>query len=155
MQFQDGLELSMEHVLQACVQFSGEICMVPLENVLCDRMSCFINRSLFTEVLPLCGCWTSLKANESHDLKTCFGSLWTCAQCAGDPLCEVFCIGSACTCTGSTCFAVIAFAEGVGTILELYWHCMALCLFHMSCRIWKMLDIPSGVLLTVPFPVVA
>ena len=31
---QGGLELSSEHVLQACAQASGEICMVPLENVL-------------------------------------------------------------------------------------------------------------------------
>ena len=34
MHLQDGLELSLQHVLQACVQVSGEICMVPLENVL-------------------------------------------------------------------------------------------------------------------------
>ena len=33
MQFQGGLELSLVHVLQACVQVSGAICMVPLENV--------------------------------------------------------------------------------------------------------------------------
>ena len=108
-------------------------------------MSCFVNGSLFTEVLPLCGCLTFLKANNSPGLQTCYGSFWTCAQYAGGPLHEVF----ACTCTGSTCFAVIAGAVGVvvlkgvsisgtvGTILELYWHCMALHLFGMSCRIWK------------------
>ena len=133
-------------------------------------MSCFINRSLFTEVLPLCRCWTFLKANKSPDLKTCFGSLWTCAQCAGGPLCEVFCTGSVCTCTEASCFAVIAVIAGadgvvvlkgvsvsgtVGTILELYWHCMALCLFHMSYIIWKTLDVLSSVPLTVPFPVLA
>ena len=168
MKLQDGLELSLEHVLQPCVQISGEICMVPLENVLylqSNRNS--VTEYLLIEVLPLCGCWTFLKANKSPDLKTCFRSLWTCAQCAGGPLGEVFCTGSVCTCTGSICFAVIAGAEGVvvlkgvsisgavGTILELYWHCTALHLLHMSCRNWKMLDVPSGVLLTVLFPVLA
>ena len=133
-------------------------------------MSCFVNGSLFTESLPLWGCWTFLKANESPDLKTCFDSLWTCAQCAGGPLHEVFCTGSACTCTESTCFAVIAGAEGVvvlkgvsvsgavGTVLKLYWHCVALHLFWMSFRIWKTFDlwsIQSGVMLPVPFPVLA
>ena len=133
-------------------------------------MSCFINGSLFTEVLPLCGCWTFLKANESPGLQTCFGSLWTCAQYAEGPLHEVFCTGSACTCTGSACFALIAGVEGVvvlkgvsvssavGTILELYWHCMALHLFHMSCRIWKTFDVQSvqsSILIPVPFPVLA
>ena len=34
MQLQGGLEFSLEHVLQACVQVSGEICTVPLENIL-------------------------------------------------------------------------------------------------------------------------
>ena len=34
MHLQGGLELSLEHVLQACVQVSGEICTGPLENVL-------------------------------------------------------------------------------------------------------------------------
>ena len=80
-------------------------------------MSCFINGSLFTEVLPLCRCWTFLKANKSPGLKTCFSSLWTCAQCAGGPLHEVF----VCTCTESTCFAVfalIAGAEGVSVLRE-------------------------------------
>ena len=133
-------------------------------------MSCFINGSLFTEVLPLCGCLTFLKANESPGLRTCFGGLWTCAQCAGGPLCEVFCTGSVCTCTESTCFAVIAVVAGVegvvvlkgvsvsgtvGTILELYRHCMALRLICMSYRIWNIFDIPSGVPLTVLFPVLA
>ena len=115
-------------------------------------MSCFINGSLFTEVLLLCGCWTYLKANKSPGLKTCLGSLWTCAQCAGGPLYEVFCTGSACTCTESTCFAVIAAIAGaagvvglkrvsisgiVSTTLQLNWHCTALHLFHMSFRIWN------------------
>ena len=127
-------------------------------------MSCFINGSLFTEVLPLCRCWTFLRANESAGLRTCFGSLWTCTQCAGGPLCEVFCTGSACTCTEYTCFAVIALVAGVegvvvlkgvfisgtvGTILELYWHYMALHLFWMLFRIWNTFDVPSG----VPLPV--
>ena len=147
--------------------------MGPLENVLylqsnCDRMSCFIKGSLFTEVLPLCGCWTFIKANDSPCSRTCFGGLWTCAQCAGGPLCEVF----ACTCTESTCFAVIAVIAGVegvvvlkgvsvsgavGTILELYWHCTALHLFHISFRIWNRFDVQciwSSVPLTVLFPVV-
>ena len=130
--------------------------------------SCFVNGSLFTEVLPLCGCWTFLKANKSHGLRTCLCSLWTCAQCAGGPLHEVFCTGSACTYTESTCFAVVAViasAEGVvvlkgvsvsgavGTILQLYWHCTALHLFCMLPRIWNTFDILSGVLLTVPFTV--
>ena len=131
-------------------------------------MSCFINGSLFTEVFPLCRCWTFLKANNSPGLRTYFGGLWTCAQCAGGPLHEVYCTGSVCTCTESTCYAVvpiIAGAEGVvvlkdvsisdivGTILELYWRCTALCLFHISFRIWNMLDVPSSVPFTVPFPV--
>ena len=128
-------------------------------------MSCFINGSLFTEVLPFCGCLTFLKANKSAGLQTCFRGLWTCAQCAGGPLHEVFCAGSSCTCTESTCFAVAAGAEGVvvlkgvsvsgavGTVLRLYWHCMALHFFHMSCRIWKTLDVLSGVPLTVLFPI--
>ena len=134
-------------------------------------MSCFINGSLFTEGLPLCGCWTFLKANEFPGLRTCLGNLWTCAYCAGGPLYEVFFTGSMCTCTESACFAVVAVvavAEGVvvlkgvsvsgtvGTVLELYWHCMALHLFHMSFRIWSTFDVWSvwsGVLLTVLFPV--
>ena len=128
-------------------------------------MSCFINGSLFTEVLPLCRCWTFLKANISPGLRTCFGSLWTCVQCDGGPLHQVFCV---CTCTESTCFAVIALiagAEGVvvlkgvsifgtlDTILELYWHCMALNHFHISFKIWNTFGILFSVLLTVPFPV--
>ena len=135
--------------------------------------ACFINGSLFTEVLPLCRCLTFLKANESPGLKTCFRGLWTCAQCAGGPLHEVFCAGSACTCTESTCFAVIALiagAEGVvvlkgvsvsgtvGTVLELYWNCTALHHFQMSFRIWKTFDVQSiwsGILLPVLFPVLA
>ena len=114
-------------------------------------MSCFVNGSLFTEVLPLCGCLTFLKANYSPALQTCFSSLWTCAQCAGGPFCEVF----ACTCTGSTCFAVVAGVEGVmvlkevsvsgtvGTVLELYWHCMAL---SSICRATGMEEDPKATL---------
>ena len=129
-------------------------------------MSCFVNGSLFTEVLPLCGCWTFLKANESPGFRTCCGSLWTCALCAG--LHEVFCTGSAFTCTGSPCYVdviVIAGVEGVvvlkgvassGTVkivLESYLHCTALHLFGMSFNIWNMFDVLFDVLLAVPFPV--
>ena len=131
-------------------------------------MSSFINKSLFTEVLLLCRCWTFLEANDSPGLRTCFGGLWTCAQCAGGPLHEVFYTGSVCTFTESTCCAVVAVVAGVegvvvlkgvsisgtmGTILELYWHCMALCLFHMSFSIWNTLDVPFEVPLAVLFPV--
>ena len=131
-------------------------------------MSCFVNGSLFTQVLPLCRCWTFLKANESPGFRTCCGCLWTCALGAGGPLREVSCKGSAFTCTGSACFAdavVYAGAEGVvvlkgvaisgtvGVIPELYWHCTALCLFHMSFSIWIMFDVPLGVPLAVSFPV--
>ena len=210
MQFQDGLELSLVHVLLACVQVSNETCTVPLENILYlqsnwNNVTEYLG-SLVTDVLPLCGCWTFLKANDSPGLQTCFVDLWTCVQCAGGSLHEVF----LCTCTGSTCIAVIAGVEGVvvlkevaisgtvgtvlvtvlelttlctvlelywycsiagakgvvvlkevsisgavGTVLELYWHCTALCLFHMSFNIWKMLDIPFAVLLSMPFPVLA
>ena len=175
MHLQDGLELSLEHVLQACVQVSGEICTGPLENILYLQsnwnnmtMSCFINGSLFTEVLPLCGCWNFLKANESPGLITCLSGLWSCAQLAEGPLHEVFCTGSPCTYTESTCFAVIAVIAGVegvvvlkgvsicgavGTVLESYWHCTALHLFHMSFRIWNMFDVLSSVPLAVLFPV--
>ena len=122
-------------------------------------MSCFVNGSLFTKVLPLCGCLTFHKANNSPGLQTRIVDLWTCAQCAEGPLSEIF----LCTCPGSTCFAVIAVGvEGVvvlkevsvcaicaifvvctilGTVLELYWYCFC----HRSCRIWKMLDVPSDV----------
>ena len=131
-------------------------------------MSCFINGSLFTEVLPLCGCWTFLKANVSLGFRTCCGSLWTCALGGGVPLHEVFCTGSAFTCTGFACFAdvvVNADVEGVvvlkgvaisgtvGVIPESYWHCTALHFFCMSFSIWNMFDIPLGVSLAVPFPV--
>ena len=72
------------------------------------------------------------------------------------------------TCTEFACFAdivVITGVEGVvvlkgvavsgtvGVIPELYWHCTALHLFHMSFSIWDMFDIPLSVLLSVPFPV--
>ena len=39
----------------------------------CHRMSCFVNGSLFTEVLPLSGCLTFLKASNSPGLQTCTG----------------------------------------------------------------------------------
>ena len=131
-------------------------------------MSCFVNGSLFTEVLPLCRCWTFLMANESPGFRTCCSSLWTYALGAGSPLCKVFCTGSAFTCTGFACFAdvaVIAGAEGVvvlkqvaisgtmGVLLELYWHCTTFHLFCLSFNIWNMFDILCGVLLTIPFPV--
>ena len=131
-------------------------------------MSCLINGSLFIEVLPLCRCWTLLKANESPGFRTCCGGLWTYAPGAGGPLHEVFCMGSAFTCTGFACFAdvaVIAGAEGVmvlkgvaisgtvGIVPELYWHCTALRLFHMSFSIWNTFDILLSVPLTVLFPV--
>ena len=129
-------------------------------------MSCFVNGSLFTQVLPLCRCWTFLNANESLGFRTCCG-LWMCALGAGGPLHEVFCMGSAFTCTGSACFAdaiVVAGADGVvvlkevassGTVrvvLELYWHCTALHLFHMSFSIWHTFDVLFDVPLAVPFP---
>ena len=122
-------------------------------------MSWFVNGSLFTEFLPLCECLTFFKANNSPGLQTCFDDLWTCAQCAGGPLHEVF----TCTCTGSACIVIVAGREGVvvlkgvslcavfivgtvlGTVLKLYWYCMVLCFCHRSCRIWKMLDVPSDV----------
>ena len=96
-------------------------------------MSCYVNGSLVTEVLPLCRCWTFLKANKSPGLRTCLGGLWTCAQCAGGPLYEVFCTGSACKCTEYTCFVVVALitgAEGVVVLkgvsisgaVALYWN---------------------------------
>ena len=117
-------------------------------------MSCFVNGSMFTKVLPLCGCLTFLKANDSPGLQTGIVDLWTYAQCAGGPLREVF----LCMCTGSTCFVVVAGVEGVVvlkevsrcvicaifivcTVLELYWYCFC----HKSCRIWKTLDVPSHV----------
>ena len=131
-------------------------------------MSCFVNGSLLTQVLPLCRCWTFLEANESLGFRTCCGNLWTCAPVAGGPLCEVFCMGSAFTCTGSACFAdavVVAGAEDVvvlkgvsvlgtvGIVLESYWHCTALHLFLMLFNIWNTLDIPFSVPLAVLFPV--
>ena len=78
--------------------------------------------------------------------------------------CEVFCMGSAFTCTGSACFAyavVMAGVEGVvvlkgvaslgtvGVVLDSYWHCTALCLFCMSFNIWNTFDVPFN----VPLPV--
>ena len=133
--------LSLVHVLQACVQVSGEICTVPLENALYLQSNqnsvteCLASSmGVCSQVLPLCRCLMFLNANDSPGLQTCFIDLWTYAQCAGGPLHEVF----LCTCTGSTCIAVIAGVEGVvvlkgvsicavfvvgavsGTLLELY-----------------------------------
>ena len=138
-------------------------CPIPSKQLeWCDRMSSFVNGSLFTKVLPLCGCLTFLKANNSPALQTGIVDLWTYAQCAGGPLHEVF----LCTCTGLICFVVvtlvIASAEVVvvlkevsgcaicaifvvctvlGTVLELYWYCFC----HKSCRIWKTLEVPFDV----------
>ena len=104
------------------------------------------------------------KANESPGFKTCCGGLWTCALGAGGPICEVFCIPHAFTCTGSACFAdtvIDAGAEGVvvlkgvaisgtvGVILESYWHCIAFHLFHLLFSIWNTFDVPLGVPFTV------
>ena len=47
----------------------------------------------------------------------------------------------------------IAISGTVGIVLELYWHCTALHLFHMLFNIWNLFDILFGVPLTVPFPV--
>ena len=149
--------------------------MGSLENVLYLQsnqnnvtMSCFINGSLFTEVLPLCGCWNFLKANKFLGFRTSCGGLWICALGPGGPLHEVFCTWSAFTYTGFACFAdvaVVTGAEGVvvlkgvavsstvGAVLELYWHCTALCLFCMSFSIWNTFNVLLGVPLTVPFPV--
>ena len=123
MQLQGGLELFLEHVLQACVQVSGKICMVPLENVLYIQSNrnnvteCLaLSMGVFTEVLPLCGCLTFLKANDSPGSQTGIVDLWMCAQCTGGPLHEVF----LCMCTGSTCFVVIAGVEGVMVLKEVF-----------------------------------
>ena len=131
----------------------------------CDQMSCFINWSLFTEVLPLCWCLTFLKANNSPGLQTWIVELWTCAQCASGALCKV----SWCTCTGLTCFvvivSVIADAEDVVVLKEatgcaicvvcaifvvcnvfdvlcivFEWHWFWYCFSDTSCRIWKTFD---------------
>ena len=133
--------------------------MVPLENIL---------YCLFTEVLPLCRCWTFLKAYESPGLRTLGSGLWTCAPGAGGSLPEVFCMGSAFICTGSACFAVAIVVTGtegvvvlkgvadfrtVRIVLELYWHCTTLCLFYMSPSIWNVFDVPFDVPPNVPSPV--
>ena len=121
-------------------------------------MSCFVNGSLITEFLPLCGCQTFLKASDSPGLQTCFGSLWTCAQGAGGPLHEVFCAGNACTCTGLACHCVLVVGagpcEGVVVLKEgccsgsasikssLFWFWLYIvlyvaCHFLISPSIWK------------------
>ena len=174
MHLQGGLELSLEHVLQACVQVSGEICTVPLENILYLQS----NQNSVTEFLaPSMGvcsqksfhCVVAELLSRLTILQVCVlvsvSNLWTYAPGAGGPLHEVFCMGSVFTCTETTCFAVIAViacAEGmvvlkgvsvsgtVGTVLELYWHCMALHLFHVSFSIWNTFDVPSSVPLAVP-----
>ena len=84
-------------------RFPGK-CLIPSKQLeYCDKMSCFVNGSLFTEVLPLCGCLTFLKANNSPGLQTRTVGWWTCIQCSRSALHEV----SGCTCTGLTCFIVI------------------------------------------------
>ena len=92
-------------------------------------------------------------------LRTCFGSLWTCALGAGGPLHEVFCMGNACTCTESACIIVIvigAVSEGVVVLkgeadsLFLHWLCIALCHFHMSPNIWNTLDGQMDALILSP-----
>ena len=141
--------------------------MVPLEIVLYLQSnwssvteSCFVNGSLFTEVLLLCGCWTFLKATESPGLRTCCSGLWTCALGAGGPLCEVFCMGNVCACTGFTCLLVAVigavFLEGVVVLKGeansgfLHWLCTTCCRFHMSPNIWNTLDGPLGALILSP-----
>ena len=61
---QGGLELSLEHVLQACVQVSGEICTGPLENILYLQS----NRNNVTE------CLASSKRVCSHKSFHCMGA---------------------------------------------------------------------------------
>ena len=95
-------------------------------------MSCFVNGSLLTEDLPLCGCLTFLKANNSPGLQTGIVDLWTCAQCDGGPLCEVF----LCTSTGSTCFAVVAGAEGVVILKEV--SSCAICAIFLYASYWTL-----------------
>ena len=83
----------------------------------CDRMSCLVNGSLFTEVLPLCGCLTFLKANDSPGLQTWTVGWWTCIQCPSSALHEV----SGGTCTGLAYFVVVlpvVAVEGVVVLKE-------------------------------------
>ena len=58
MQLQGGLELSLVHVMQACVQVCGKICMGPLENVLYFQS----NWNIVTECLALSMGVSSLKS---------------------------------------------------------------------------------------------
>ena len=126
----------------------------------CDRISCFINGSLFTEVLPLCGCWTFLKAKKSLGFRTCCSSLWTCAPGAGGPLHEVFCTGNVCACTGFACLLItvigMVFLEGVVVLKReansgfSHWLCTSCCHFHMSPNIWNTFDRPEGALILSP-----
>ena len=46
-------------------------CLIPSEQPeYCDRLICFVNGNLLTEVLPLSGCLTFLKASDSPGLQT-------------------------------------------------------------------------------------
>ena len=98
----------------------------------CDRMSCFVNGNLFTEVLPLCGCLNFLEANNSLSLQTWTVGWWTCIQCSRSALHEV----SACTCTGLT-FSVVILpviaVEGVMVLKEVT-NCT------MFCTMWLVLE---------------
>ena len=61
------------------------------------NISCFVNGSLVTEVLPLSGVLTFLKATNSPGLQTRIIDLWTCTQGAGGPLHAVFFVRNVCT----------------------------------------------------------
>ena len=175
MNLQGGLELSLVHVLQACVQVSGEICTGPLENVLYLQS----NQNNVTECLALSMGVCSQKS--FHCVGAGLFSRLTIllvlepvsAACGHvhsvlEALHEVFCTGDACTCTESTCFAVVAViagAEGVVVLKEFpslvlwapYWNRIGTVqlvhLFCISFRIWNTFDVPFDVPLTVPFPV--
>ena len=116
MQLLSGLELSLEHVLQSCVQVSDEICTVPLEKIIYLQSNQNSVTKCLASSMGVCslmffycvGAGFFLKDNNTPGLKTCFDGLWTCAQFAGGPLSEVFSTGSACTYTGSICSAAIA-----------------------------------------------
>ena len=171
MQLQDGLELSWEHVLLACVQVSAEICMVPQENILylqrnrnsvteclassmgvCSQKSFHcVGAGLFSRLMSLLVCKPVLAACghvhsvlEVHLMK--YFALEVCVHGLNLPALLSLLL---------VVLKGVSISGTVGTILELYRHCTDLQFFHMSCRIWKMLDIPSSVPLTVPFPMLA
>ena len=62
----------------------------------CDNISCFVNGSLVTEVLPFSGVWSFLKATDSPGLQTRIVDLRTCIQGAGGPLHAVLFVGIGC-----------------------------------------------------------